>query len=199
MPLPVQSVLDNWTSPVLVNAALLFEAVFYLRGWFRLRSARLEVVPGWRAVSFLLGLFLIWLAIGSPLAAFDEQSLTIHMVQHLLLMTFAPALILLGAPVMPFLHGLPQRFVQRVLGPFFPGAQSGMTGNNRPFAGLPPLPLWSHGMFPLRSRWLCNRRDGTRSSTLAFSLPVFSFGGPSFSLGPASRYGRDGRFCFICF
>jgi putative membrane protein len=121
MPLPVQSVLDNWTSPVLVNAALLFEAVFYLRGWFRLRSARLEVVPGWRAVSFLLGLFLIWLAIGSPLAAFDEQSLTIHMVQHLLLMTFAPALILLGAPVMPFLHGLPQRFVQRVLGPFFRG------------------------------------------------------------------------------
>jgi len=41
------------------------------------------------------------------------------MVQHLLLMTIAPALILTGAPVMPMLHGMPPRFVQSVLGPVF--------------------------------------------------------------------------------
>jgi cytochrome c oxidase assembly factor CtaG len=39
------------------------------------------------------------------------------MVQHLLLMTFAPALILVGAPVMLLLHGFPRQFVQTVLGP----------------------------------------------------------------------------------
>jgi cytochrome c oxidase assembly factor CtaG len=68
--------------------------------------------------SFLAGVFLIWLAIGSPLALLDEQLLTAHMVQHLLLMTIAPALILAGAPVMPLLHGLPQGFVRSALGPF---------------------------------------------------------------------------------
>jgi cytochrome c oxidase assembly factor CtaG len=78
-----------------------------------------SVIRTWRAASFLLGLFLIWTALGSPLAAFDEELLTVHMVQHLLLMTIAPPLILLGAPVMPLLHGLPQRFVQGVLGPVF--------------------------------------------------------------------------------
>jgi putative membrane protein len=45
--------------------------------------------------------------------------LTVHMIQHLLLMTFAPPLILLSAPVMPLLHGLPLHFVQVVIGPLF--------------------------------------------------------------------------------
>jgi cytochrome c oxidase assembly factor CtaG len=78
-----------------------------------------EAIPAWRAGGFLLGLLLIWVAVGSPLAAFDEQLLTVHMIQHLLLMTFAPALILLAAPIMPLLHGLPRHFVQGVLGPLF--------------------------------------------------------------------------------
>ena len=42
----------------------------------------------------------------------------LHMVQHLLLTTVAAPLILLGAPVITFLHGLPQHFVPGVLRPF---------------------------------------------------------------------------------
>jgi cytochrome c oxidase assembly factor CtaG len=79
----------------------------------------MNVIPAWRAGSFLLGLFFIWVAVGSPLAESDEQLLTVHMGQHLLLMTIAPGLILLGAPVMPLLHGFPRQFVQTVLGPLF--------------------------------------------------------------------------------
>ena len=79
----------------------------------------MNVIPSWRAGSFFLGLFLIWLAVGSPLAAFDEELLTVHMVQHLLLMTVAPPLILVGAPVMPLLHALPRKFLQYILGPLF--------------------------------------------------------------------------------
>src|SRR6266478_2056761 len=59
------------------------------------------------------------LALTLPLAAFDEELLTVHMIQHLLLMTLAPPLILLGSPVMPFLHGLPRRFMHSVLSPLF--------------------------------------------------------------------------------
>jgi putative membrane protein len=39
------------------------------------------------------------------------------MAQHLILMTVAAPLILLGAPAITLLHGLPQRFAGRVLGP----------------------------------------------------------------------------------
>jgi cytochrome c oxidase assembly factor CtaG len=98
---------------------VLLAGFLYLRGWFHLHSACVHTIPPWRAGSFFLGLFLIWLAVGSPLAAFDEELLTVHMVQHLLLMTVAPPLILVSAPVMPLLHGLPRKFLRSILGPLF--------------------------------------------------------------------------------
>jgi len=119
MPAMFQAAFAQWTLLVLLDVPLIVAALVYLLGWNRLRVSRVNMIPTWRACSFLLGLLLIWVAIGSPLAAFDEESLTVHMLQHLLLMTFAPPLILLGAPVMPFLHGLPRIFVHRVVAPFF--------------------------------------------------------------------------------
>ncbi|MDE3203170.1 MAG: cytochrome c oxidase assembly protein [Acidobacteriota bacterium] len=47
---------------------------------------------------FLSGVGLLWLAVGSGLAAHDEQP-TVHVVQHALLMMVAPPLLLLGRPV----------------------------------------------------------------------------------------------------
>src|SRR6266403_4387325 len=117
MPPSVQYALESWALPVPLTLAMVLAACLYLRGWLHLRSASVNIIPGWRAGSFLLGLFLIWVALGSPLAAFDEELLTVHMVQHLLLMTIAPPLILVAAPVMPLLHGLPRHFVQSVIGP----------------------------------------------------------------------------------
>ena len=114
-----QSVWESWTIPVPLTLLTILAAFLYLRGWLLLRSASVNAIPSWRAASFFLGLFLIWAALGSPFAAFDEELLTVHMVQHLLLMTIAPPLILLGAPLMPLLHGLPRRFVQGALGTMF--------------------------------------------------------------------------------
>jgi cytochrome c oxidase assembly factor CtaG len=119
MPAVIQVALESWGASAWVTLALAITALIYLRGWLRLRSTSLNVIALWRAASFLLGLFSIWVAVASPITAFDEQLLTVHMVQHLLLMTFAPPLIWLGAPVMPLLHGLPRRVVQRVIGPVF--------------------------------------------------------------------------------
>jgi len=67
----------------------------------------------------LLGLLFVWAAVASPVAALDHELLTVHMLQHLLLMTFAPLLIWLGAPVGPVLHGLPRRFVEQTLLPLW--------------------------------------------------------------------------------
>ena len=95
-----------------ISAGLILAALIYLRGWLRLRRLNLDSVQACRAGGFMLGLFLIWLAIASPLSALDHEMLTAHMVQHLLLMTFAAPLILLGATLKTLLYGLPYRFVQ---------------------------------------------------------------------------------------
>jgi len=118
MTLP-QATLGSWSPPVFLSLAVVAVSLVYLRGWRHLHLASPQVMAPWRAVSFILGLFSIWVAIASPLAALDEQLLTIHMLQHLQLMTIGPALVLLGAPVMPLMHGLPRRFVRSILGPLF--------------------------------------------------------------------------------
>jgi putative membrane protein len=81
-----------------ISGALIFALLVYLRGWLRLPSHDQENFKGWRVVSFVLGLLFIWIASASPLATLDHEMLTAHMAQHLLLMTLAPPLILLGMP-----------------------------------------------------------------------------------------------------
>jgi cytochrome c oxidase assembly factor CtaG len=71
----------------------------------------------WRPSAFFGGLVTLWVAVGSPLAALDEELLSVHMVQHLLLSAVAAPLILLGAPALPLLLGLPRGFVSSGLAP----------------------------------------------------------------------------------
>src|SRR5271170_3750651 len=82
-----------------ISVALSLVAIVYLRQWLRLAWLVPDGVKGWRAWSFFVGLLLVWVALGSPLSLLDHDLLTVHMVQHLLLMTLAPPLILLGAPL----------------------------------------------------------------------------------------------------
>jgi len=90
-----------------ITVALLLAALVYLRGWLRLRTRSPTVVPAWRLTCGLAGLLSVWVAVGSPLAALDHEWLTAHMVQHLLLMSVAAPLMLLGRPVVSALRGLP--------------------------------------------------------------------------------------------
>jgi putative membrane protein len=112
-----QIILQSWSSPIWVDGTLSLTALVYVRGWLRIRSLLPEVIPIWRLAAFLGGLLSLWIAIGSPLEAFDDVSLAAHMVQHLLLMAVAPPLILLGAPSLPFLRGLPRSIVRGSVGP----------------------------------------------------------------------------------
>jgi putative membrane protein len=112
-----QSILKEWSPPLISNVAIFLTALFYLRGWFSLRRSSHDLFAPLRLAAFLAGLFSLWVAIGSPLAAFDEASLTVHMIQHILLMLVIPPFVLLGEPSLPLLHGLPQGFVRTTLGP----------------------------------------------------------------------------------
>jgi cytochrome c oxidase assembly factor CtaG len=76
--------------------ALAIVALVYLRGWFRFRREGAQSIPLWRVAAFIGGLFFIWAAVGSPLASLDHELLTLHMIDHLVLMTVAAPLLLVG-------------------------------------------------------------------------------------------------------
>lgn len=106
---------QSWALPLPATLTLVLAAVVYLRGWLRLRRSAPNAISALRLVAFVTGLFSAWIAVGSPLAALDMELLTVHMLQHILLMTVAAPLILLGAPGRPLLHGLPQNLVHGAL------------------------------------------------------------------------------------
>jgi cytochrome c oxidase assembly factor CtaG len=92
-------------------------AVLYLRGWWQLYRQMPQRFGVWHLVSFQAGLFVLFLALASPLEALAEVLLQAHMVQHLVLMIVAPPLIVCGAPTLPLLRGLPHVVLKRGLGP----------------------------------------------------------------------------------
>jgi putative membrane protein len=98
-----------------ITFTLILLGFVYMRGWLRFRSASPTMFPCWRLTAFVIGLFLLWIALGSPLAMLDHQLLTVHMMKHLLLMTAGAPLILLGEPALPLLCGLPKYFIRRSL------------------------------------------------------------------------------------
>ena len=117
--------MPSWFVSLAVASTLLVTALVYLRGWISLRSAFPTHIAGWRLAAFMSGLMLVWTALGSPLATLDHQSLTIHMMKHLLLMTVAAPLILMGTPMFPLACGLPKLFIRNPIplasltGPWF--------------------------------------------------------------------------------
>jgi cytochrome c oxidase assembly factor CtaG len=96
-----------WSFPVLPFVVLTAALLVYLRGWQAASRTRPRQLPAWRAASFVAGMVALWIAIASPIDALDDYLLSAHMIQHFILMSIAPPLIVLGAPTVPFLRGLP--------------------------------------------------------------------------------------------
>jgi cytochrome c oxidase assembly factor CtaG len=180
--------------PVSLTLTLLYEAFQYLLGWIPLRLISRTAIPAWRAVSFFLGLFLVWAACGSPLAAYDHSLLTVHMIEHLLLMTVAPALILLGEPLRVFWIGTPlvvRGAFRRVL----------QRSPVRQFTRMVTRPAvcWTFSATTLLAWHLPALFTlGMRSNKYRFSQPGSYFGGLLSILGQAPQLGHDGR-CFCIF
>jgi putative membrane protein len=117
MPPAYRAIFLEWSPPIVLPGILIILGVVYTRGWLAIRKTRPVQFPPWRLGSFLLGLATIWLAIGSPLDGFADVLLSAHMVEHLLLMSFVPPLLVLGWPVVPLLRGLPRGVTVQLLGP----------------------------------------------------------------------------------
>jgi putative membrane protein len=110
--------LHHWSFPIPLTLLLALVVVFYVRGWLHLRNASSRIMTVGQMTAFMGGIISIWVAAGSPLSILDHELLSVHMVQHLLLMAVAAPLILLGRSALPLLHGMPKHFVQNLVGSF---------------------------------------------------------------------------------
>ena len=114
-----QAAWNSWSFPFWATSGLLASGLLYLRGFRRIRRTRPRLFPSWRAWCFLGGLLSLYIAVGSPIDALDDVLLAAHMTQHLIFMSVAPPLLLLGAPAVPLLRSLPRWLVRDGLGPLF--------------------------------------------------------------------------------
>jgi hypothetical protein len=113
----LKSIFADWSLPIWLTCSILITAAIYLRGWLAIRKTRREQFNNVRLISFFAGLAILWLAIGSPMDGLADALLSAHMVEHLLLMSVVPPLLLYGLPTVPLLRGLPSAFTRFALGP----------------------------------------------------------------------------------
>jgi len=96
----------RWDIPWTAAGALALSAMIYVRGWANIRRTRPEQFGVGRLAAFLGGIVALFVAVASALDTFSESLL------------FMP-LIVLGAPVVPILRGLPRWIIRRLLSPLF--------------------------------------------------------------------------------
>lgn len=113
------AMVHGWSLPAVPFAGIVAMAVIYLRGLRLARVTRAQELPLWRAACFCGGLLSLWTALASPIDALDDYLLTAHMIQHFILMSIAPPLILLGAPAVPLLRGIPRFLITFPIRPLF--------------------------------------------------------------------------------
>jgi cytochrome c oxidase assembly factor CtaG/polyferredoxin len=113
-----QAIFLSWSINPGLAFLLAITSVIYLRGWLVLHRITPSRFPLWRLLAFIGGAATLWFAIASPLDSVSSLLLSAHMIQHLLLLSVAPPLVLLGSPLLPLLRGLPRTFARDGLGPF---------------------------------------------------------------------------------
>jgi cytochrome c oxidase assembly factor CtaG len=113
----VSYVTDNWSfDPFLVVVGII--VVWHEIGLYHLRRRSTPARTRrrrMRSLLFYAGLGTLLLAVDSPIDYWADYYFFVHMIEHILIMFFAPILIVSGAPWLPLIHGLPVK-VRRVVG-----------------------------------------------------------------------------------
>ncbi len=124
----LRAALLSWDLRPEVIILLASAGILYTLGWWRLKKRSLKH-PGrnrwrasapWRPVAYIGGLFILAIALLSPIDVLASQLFIMHMIQHLLLMMIVPPLLLLANPLPFVLWGLPKQLrlqAGRILNP----------------------------------------------------------------------------------
>ena len=103
-------------NPLAIVSLILEAASIYLylygRNQLKIRGRSWS---GAKTASFITGVLLVWVATGSGLASYDDSVFEMHVIQHLLLMNFAPICIALGAPITIATQASPRRIQVKIV------------------------------------------------------------------------------------
>ncbi len=122
---------SHWTLVAVPTVLAVVYAGIYLAAAARVRG-------GWplhRTIAFLAGVGTVLIAVESGVASFDDALLSVHMVQHMLLLMVAPLLLLAGHPALLAMRALPP--ARR------PGAARVLTRLGRWFGPLQALAIYT--------------------------------------------------------
>jgi putative membrane protein len=130
----------SWNPDPWILSVLLGLGGLYVAGVRRLwrEAGRERGLPRWRVGSYVAGMWVLVLALVSPVDALGETLFSAHMVQHMLLMVVAAPLLVLGRPVIAYLWALPAGWRRAVAsGPFRSmGVRRGWTVLSHPLTVL---------------------------------------------------------------
>jgi len=131
-------VLGTWSLDPIAWVLVPLLGLLYARGMARSQGSRRRTHPRWRPACYYAGLLALFLALASPLDHLADELFMAHMSQHFLLVTVAAPLLLLGAPMIPVLRGVPVGLRRELVIPVL---------KNRGFRGLlrfaaRPLVAW---------------------------------------------------------
>ena len=99
----MSQILMDWSFEPWLLACIVAAAVPYALGVRRMGAQRGAILGRWRAVSFFAGLFVLLLALVSPLDTVADDLFSAHMLQHMLLLLVIPPLLVYGRPVITWL------------------------------------------------------------------------------------------------
>jgi cytochrome c oxidase assembly factor CtaG len=102
-PTPLSLLIGHWQLDWALTAQVAAVSALYLWGVQRVGRRW----PLRRTISFLAGIAVVLVALESGLDRFDDRLLSVHMIQHLLLLILAPLLLVGGRPALLALRALP--------------------------------------------------------------------------------------------
>ncbi|MDE0035608.1 MAG: cytochrome c oxidase assembly protein [Deltaproteobacteria bacterium] len=111
-----------WNFRVDILLVLVLATAVYLTGWSRLRRQADGAATLSGLALYLAGIAALFTALVSPVDRLAAERLSMHMVQHILLLMIAPLGILLANPFAAVVWGLPAGVRERFAGLFRDGA-----------------------------------------------------------------------------
>ena len=113
---PNESIWLNWVYTPEIALPMLFTSIVYLRGRAKRREHH-RPIPMLQTLLFFAGMLSFVIALQSPLEPLSDHFLFMHQIEHMLIRSVAPLLIIVSMPLAPLIQGLPNGIRHHVLVP----------------------------------------------------------------------------------